>query len=127
MWATGLEESSSPIFVFVNIKSGARQGEALHTKLTALLGPNQVIALAGGVPEKMSENNLFLLFIYILFLLFIFIFISLPMIANIPKLRILVAGGDGTVAWVLDAMDRINYPKPYPPVGILPLGTGLFV
>lgn len=49
----------------------------------------------------------------------------LPTIANIPNLRILVAGGDGTVAWVLDTMDRINYPKPYPPVGILPLGTGL--
>lgn len=36
---------------------------------------------------------------------------------------ILVAGGDGTIAWVLDTIDQLKLsPQPY--VGIIPLGTG---
>ncbi|ELU15181.1 hypothetical protein CAPTEDRAFT_217352, partial [Capitella teleta] len=37
--------------------------------------------------------------------------------------RILVAGGDGTVGWVLQAIDNLRL-KPSPEVCILPLGTG---
>lgn len=39
------------------------------------------------------------------------------------QLRILVAGGDGTVGWVLSTLDYLNWPA-YPPMALVPLGTG---
>ena len=45
---------------------------------------------------------------------------------NVAKYRVLVAGGDGTVGWVLGALDdMMPYLKePHPPCAVLPLGTG---
>ncbi|KAL0359811.1 UNVERIFIED_CONTAM: Diacylglycerol kinase, partial [Sesamum angustifolium] len=42
------------------------------------------------------------------------------------KLRIVVAGGDGTVGWVLGCLGELNKQSrlPVPPTGIIPLGTG---
>lgn len=40
-----------------------------------------------------------------------------------PNLRILAAGGDGTVGWILSMIDELGL-SPAPPVGILPIGTG---
>jgi diacylglycerol kinase (ATP) len=40
-----------------------------------------------------------------------------------PHLHVLVCGGDGTVGWVLSALDTLAWPV-YPPIAILPMGTG---
>jgi diacylglycerol kinase (ATP) len=39
------------------------------------------------------------------------------------RMRIVVAGGDGTVTWVLGAIHNLQL-DPVPPVAVLPLGTG---
>ena len=44
--------------------------------------------------------------------------------ATKPPVQILVCGGDGTVAWILQTMESLSGDTPKPPVGILPLGTG---
>lgn len=39
------------------------------------------------------------------------------------KLRLLVCGGDGTIAWVMGVIKKLKlYPEP--PVAIMPMGTG---
>ncbi|XP_024032505.1 diacylglycerol kinase 7-like, partial [Morus notabilis] len=42
------------------------------------------------------------------------------------RMRVMVAGGDGSVGWVLGCLGSLNEQgrEPVPPVGIIPLGTG---
>jgi len=93
----------TPLLVFVNSRAGPQQGHLLITQLRRLLNPIQIWDLANGGPETVLES---------------FIVLS--------HLRILVCGGDGTVSWIVRALDDMDLPKnrKRPPIAILPLGTG---
>uniref|UniRef100_A0A6S8B0V1 Diacylglycerol kinase n=2 Tax=Aplanochytrium stocchinoi TaxID=215587 RepID=A0A6S8B0V1_9STRA len=91
----------TPLLVFVNKKSGGQQGELLLYQLRALLHHWQVYDLKKGHDPE----------------------VGLKFFAKVPMFRILIAGGDGTIAWVLETLDKMKLDY-RPPVAILPLGTG---
>ncbi|EFJ30273.1 hypothetical protein SELMODRAFT_90522 [Selaginella moellendorffii] len=90
-----------PLLVFINRKSGAQHGTALRRHLNMLLNPVQVFELSKAQgPDA-----------------------GLEFFKGFAHFRILVCGGDGSVGWVLDEIEKRNYESP-PPVAILPIGTG---
>ncbi|KAK6128156.1 hypothetical protein DH2020_038109 [Rehmannia glutinosa] len=96
-----LPPDARPLLVFINKKSGAQRGDSLRQRLNILLNPVQVCELSS---TQGPETGLYLF-------------------RRVPHFRVLVCGGDGTVGWVLDAIDKQNFISP-PPVAILPAGTG---
>ncbi|XP_028753744.1 diacylglycerol kinase 1 [Neltuma alba] len=96
-----LPPDARPLLVFLNKKSGAQRGDSLRTRLNILLNPVQVFELSSSQGPE----------------------VGLYLFRKVPHFRVLVCGGDGTVGWVLNAIDKQNFVSP-PPVAILPAGTG---
>ncbi|KAL8130390.1 hypothetical protein V2J09_019545 [Rumex salicifolius] len=96
-----LPSDARPLLVFINKKSGAQRGDSLRQRLNNLLNPVQVFELSSTEGPE----------------------VGLYMFRRVSHFRILVCGGDGTVGWVLNAVDKQNFVSP-PPVAILPAGTG---
>lgn len=95
--------SCCPVIVFLNPKSGGNQGAKLMQKFQWLLNPRQVFDLSQGGPQPAIE-----------------------LYKRVPGVRLLACGGDGTVGWILSALDKleVDHHSPQAPVGVLPLGTG---
>ncbi|XP_030206808.1 diacylglycerol kinase epsilon [Gadus morhua] len=96
----------TPVLVLANTRSGNNMGDDLLKQFRILLNPVQVFDLSKLAPSK-----------------------ALQLCTLLPpgSVRVLVCGGDGTVGWVLDAIDamKLKGQDPFiPQVTILPLGTG---
>ncbi|XP_061490933.1 diacylglycerol kinase theta isoform X3 [Rhineura floridana] len=99
---TKLPQNCCPLLVFVNTKSGGLKGRDLLYSFRKLLNPHQVFELTNGGPLPGFHT-----------------------FSQIPYFRILVCGGDGTVGWVLGALEEIRHKLgcSEPSVAIVPLGT----
>ncbi|XP_043710756.1 diacylglycerol kinase 7-like [Telopea speciosissima] len=117
--AKGEAAPEAPMVVFVNSKSGGRHGLVLKGRLQELMGEEQVFDLSIVKPTDFVQYGL----------------ACLENLAALgdncaketrEKMRVMVAGGDGTVGWVLGSIAQLHKQNrlPIPPIGIIPLGTG---
>ncbi|XP_029702767.1 diacylglycerol kinase theta isoform X1 [Takifugu rubripes] len=101
--AERLASGVCPLLVFVNPKSGGLKGRELLHSFRKLLNPHQVFDITNGGPLA-----------------------GLHTFREVPRFRVLVCGGDGTVGWVLGVLEAIRHHLVCrePPISIVPLGTG---
>lgn len=101
-------ENWSPLIVIANKFAGDNEGDKIIQVFRSILNPAQVIDLSDSVIENALE------------------WCRLVNREDKRKkidVRVLVAGGDGTIGWVLDTIEKLDI-DPKPLVGVLPLGTG---
>ena len=108
--------SECPLIVFINSRSGGLLGSDLTLAFNRNLGRAQVYDLSSHRPDKVLTrlwDN----------------FEAAKKAGDTTtseyqrRLRILVCGGDGTIAWVLSVLASLKL-EPTPPVAIMPMGTG---
>ncbi|KAJ0983642.1 hypothetical protein J5N97_011897 [Dioscorea zingiberensis] len=105
-----------PVVVFINSKSGGQLGGDLLITYRELLNKVQVFDLGEEAPDKVLHklySNLERLKLA-----------GDKLADQIQKrLRLIVAGGDGTAGWLLGVVSDLKLAQP-PPIATVPLGTG---
>ncbi|XP_020214212.1 diacylglycerol kinase 5 [Cajanus cajan] len=105
-----------PVLVFVNSKSGGQLGGNLLKTYRNLLNPKQVFDLGEQAPDKALRT----------------VYANLESLGVRgdqfakrikEKLKLIVAGGDGTAGWLLGVVCDLKLSHP-PPIATVPLGTG---
>jgi len=103
MDVTETDAFEEKVIAFVNPKSGGLQGQVVLEQLKKQIGETNVYDLVQdhGPQRGLNENQ------------------------HEKNLRIIACGGDGTVGWVLSALDisQMQY-MDFVSVGVIPLGTG---
>jgi diacylglycerol kinase (ATP) len=103
-------DSDIPLICFVNGRSGGGMGRALLARFRRKVGEEQVFDLGqvgrgGPSPEQ-----------------------ALARFVDVPNVRVLVCGGDGTCSWILAAVAAVLSGRPERegalPIAVMPLGTG---
>jgi len=96
-------EQRNPLLVFINARSGERQGLQLQQLLQHHLNPHQIFLLeeGGALPGLFAFRK-------------------------VTRFRVLICGGDGTVGWVLSHLELLqdHLKCPRPNIALLPVGTG---
>lgn len=112
----GCHVPSCPVILFINSRSGGQLGGELLQTCYSLLNRNQVFDLGEKSPSKVLHQ----------------LYFNLEkhkqngdkLAAEIlSKLRIIVAGGDGTAGWLLGVVSDLKLAQS-PPIATMPLGTG---
>ncbi|CAN1231953.1 Diacylglycerol kinase 5 [Linum perenne] len=105
-----------PVLVFINSKSGGQLGGDLLLTYRSILNDRQVFDLGEKTPDEELRR----------------IYVNIEKLksggdefaAKIQeRLKIIVAGGDGTAGWLLGVVCDLKFPHP-PPIATVPLGTG---
>lgn len=103
------------VVAFVNSRSGGGRGNKVYARLVALLGEHYVFDLSRGVKPEDSLESLLAR--------------GWAVAPDPDSVRLLVCGGDGTMGWILSAVDKLrergcSAASHLLPLAMMPLGTG---